>query len=243
MANKRWTCPQCDRPGILAPGRMRKVDVRRYCLPCSEATGKLVERVCPALERKREAARAEQAERAVAKRKAKARATRNVRAARRAIKRAVKLKAFAREGVVPRERDLRIIDAGDTYSSGQAGRHGGFVKIGRRSTVLHVEELVVHELCHVVLHRLGREVKGARGHGRGFQSLLLAACAEFFKLTRNDEAAVLREWKVLKSKRAECQRVGVAYHRIDAYLLDDAIIDVIHKKRLGVLTLATEPLG
>ena len=36
---------------------MRQDDVRRYCLPCSESTGRLVERVCPALERRRKASK------------------------------------------------------------------------------------------------------------------------------------------------------------------------------------------
>ena len=34
---------------------MRKDDVRRYCLDCSEKTGRLVQRICPALEKKRAA--------------------------------------------------------------------------------------------------------------------------------------------------------------------------------------------
>jgi hypothetical protein len=49
----RWKCPQCDE-GVLAPTRPRKDDVRRYCLPCSSAKGRLVERIAPALEAKRE---------------------------------------------------------------------------------------------------------------------------------------------------------------------------------------------
>jgi hypothetical protein len=32
---------------------MRKIDVRRYCLPCSERAGVLVERTCPSQERER----------------------------------------------------------------------------------------------------------------------------------------------------------------------------------------------
>lgn len=44
---RRWVCPKCD-AGCLAPSRPRKDDVRRFCLPCSAKTGRLVERVCPA---------------------------------------------------------------------------------------------------------------------------------------------------------------------------------------------------
>ena len=49
----RWKCEQCDN-GLLAPSRPRKNDVRRYCLPCSAKRGTLVERIAPALEKKRE---------------------------------------------------------------------------------------------------------------------------------------------------------------------------------------------
>lgn len=55
---KRWVCPECG-AGKLAPVRPRRDDVRRYCLPCSERTGRLTERVAPSLER----ARTEQTER------------------------------------------------------------------------------------------------------------------------------------------------------------------------------------
>lgn len=49
----RWQCPQCQ-TGILAPTKPRKNDTRRYCLPCSAKQGKLVERIAPALQAKRE---------------------------------------------------------------------------------------------------------------------------------------------------------------------------------------------
>jgi len=48
----RWKCAICDH-GLLAPTKPRKNDVRRYCLPCSAKTGKLVERVSPTLEKQR----------------------------------------------------------------------------------------------------------------------------------------------------------------------------------------------
>ena len=49
----RWKCANCNH-GLLAPMKPRKNDVRRYCLPCSAKTGKLVERVSPTLEKQRE---------------------------------------------------------------------------------------------------------------------------------------------------------------------------------------------
>lgn len=62
MSARRWTCPRCG-GGVLAPERPRKDDVRRYCLDCSKRTGRLVERICPALVRERE----QKTERRVAK--------------------------------------------------------------------------------------------------------------------------------------------------------------------------------
>lgn len=65
-----WVCPLCD-DGVLAPSRMRKNDVRRFCLACSKTTGRLVERTSPALERQRAAAKAKRAERAEREREQK----------------------------------------------------------------------------------------------------------------------------------------------------------------------------
>lgn len=50
-------CPAC---GVtkLSPARARRDDVRRFCLPCSEASGRLVERVSPARLRKEAKAKA-----------------------------------------------------------------------------------------------------------------------------------------------------------------------------------------
>ena len=50
---RRWVCPKCQ-SAKLAPSKPRKKDTRRFCLPCSEETGFLVERTCPALDRERE---------------------------------------------------------------------------------------------------------------------------------------------------------------------------------------------
>lgn len=48
----RWKCAKCDN-GVLGPGRPRRNNVVRYCLPCSAKAGVLVERFCPAQENKR----------------------------------------------------------------------------------------------------------------------------------------------------------------------------------------------
>lgn len=44
-----WRCTRCESPGIRAPERMAQDDVRRFCLPCSVRTGKLVRREIPAV--------------------------------------------------------------------------------------------------------------------------------------------------------------------------------------------------
>lgn len=49
----RWKCPNCD-DGLLAPSRPRRNDVRRYCLPCSTKSGRLVDRLAPSLDKQRE---------------------------------------------------------------------------------------------------------------------------------------------------------------------------------------------
>ena len=50
--NRRWVCPTCG-GGVLAPSQPRRDDVRRFCLACSESTGRLVARSCPTLDRER----------------------------------------------------------------------------------------------------------------------------------------------------------------------------------------------
>lgn len=73
----RWVCPRCGQ-ARLASARPRKTATVRYCLPCSEATGTLVERTCPVLERERRARverkKKQRDRRAAARARAKARA-------------------------------------------------------------------------------------------------------------------------------------------------------------------------
>jgi hypothetical protein len=51
----RWECPNGKHPGVLGSTRPRADAVVRYCLPCSQAEGRLVKRTAPSLERKRAA--------------------------------------------------------------------------------------------------------------------------------------------------------------------------------------------
>lgn len=65
---RRWVCPKCG-TGCLAPSKPRLDDVRRYCLVCSESTGRLVLRHCPSIDRERERAEKERQEAAERRRK------------------------------------------------------------------------------------------------------------------------------------------------------------------------------
>jgi hypothetical protein len=67
----RWACPRCG-SGVNAPSRLRRDDTRRYCLYCSEKTGRLVERECLVRKRKQAKAKAKRAVTAKAKRAATA---------------------------------------------------------------------------------------------------------------------------------------------------------------------------
>jgi hypothetical protein len=73
----RWVCPECG--GFkLASSRPKRLATVRFCLPCSESTGLLVERSCPKLDKARESKAAREKarrQRAVVRRK-KARAKR-----------------------------------------------------------------------------------------------------------------------------------------------------------------------
>lgn len=68
---RKWICPQCG-VGVLGSERPRRDDIVRWCLDCSARTGRLVERTCPTLDRKR----TEQRERATQRSAHKAKAER-----------------------------------------------------------------------------------------------------------------------------------------------------------------------
>jgi len=58
---KRYVCERCG-TGSIAPGRMAPDDVRRFCIPFSVATGKLLPLICPSRERAKERTRQRAAE-------------------------------------------------------------------------------------------------------------------------------------------------------------------------------------
>lgn len=166
MAQRRWQCPSCG-SGLLAPGRMRRDDTRRFCLSCSAKTGRLVERVCPALERQREQTKTERAERASAQRVAE-RAQREAREVidgvdvGREIARLIKLPAF-RDELPPRLRRQAVRwtlhRSQKPTSSGHAYAHGRIhLTFALSADAGDVKTLILHELAHYV-------IPSGEGHG------------------------------------------------------------------------------
>jgi hypothetical protein len=49
----RWKCPHNEHAGVLGPSKPRKIDLCRYCIDCSLDAGVLVERISPAMEKRR----------------------------------------------------------------------------------------------------------------------------------------------------------------------------------------------
>jgi len=215
MANKRWACPEGCGANVLAPGRMRKDDTRRYCLPCSERTGKLVQRTCPALDNKRNKAKEQRQDKQMAARVAERETTYHMRIARAALKKAAGLKTWKREGLTMNPRWLRLLDAGSDScrTSGRAGLTG-HVKVGGCSKDAWIQQVVVHEMAHICLYRTGH---ADAAHDRRFQGLLMSASAEFFGL---DEAKIVPLWKASQERHK-----GSGYKV--AYQLDQVIIGLV----------------
>lgn len=154
----RWVCPLCEH-GKLAPTRPRMDDVRRYCLPCSEQTGRLVKRVAPALERKREVRTATLDE----KRKAREKRERQKRADRFTVdglnleaemKRLCRLKVFWRGNGKPMREPTLIVKRMKRYPQTRLGwcRYSdrticviAYPGIDRYDAM----ETLLHELVHV----------------------------------------------------------------------------------------------
>lgn len=180
----RWQCPHCQH-GCLAPTKPRRDDVRRYCLDCSRKTGRLVERVAPALERKREARKQAAGERAKV---ARARTRERMRPVKDRAKRyRERQAAFDKEAdrlwpifeKVTRELAGRYVGSRPpvrlTYTnrfatSGLWDGHTVTVRIQDASTGSpSAWETLAHELCHAAL---GSHHYGEASHGRLFYKVL-----------------------------------------------------------------------
>lgn len=196
VKNVRWKCPLCDN-GLLAPQRCRMNDVRRYCLNCSEETGKLVERVAPALEKKREQAKE--------KRKEKTKATRQKKAVVRTAIREQVTEEKKRQAIFEKEADkiwkllepfhqnclkrptIRIVTARqDRGASGlyQWGVNVASVRITKEHDVENFVRdwtVLAHELCHAATPRTVRAEEGK--HGRTFYKMLRHVAEKRWKVT------------------------------------------------------------
>lgn len=160
---RRWVCPSCS-AGLLAPDRPRLDDVRRYCLPCSQRSGRLVQRACPALERER-AQRAERSkERAAAKRSKErqraeaARSHSGVNIDREAAKLWRLMAPYHRGRALP-EIEIRRRPAG--YSTGRASSRRVVMTLGAGEPPCGVLMLLAHELAHSACPGSGHQERWA----------------------------------------------------------------------------------
>lgn len=190
----RWVCPRCD-SGKLASSRPKRRAIVRYCLPCSENVGELVERRCPALDRKRDAkadARAAKSkrDRATKRRTDKARKQRN--AARRAERHAGALDAAGDLrpelerlwGLAQRLSSRDDLDKLPVFQ--QRHRSDGWVSgvaycdpkrivvsVGTKADVAAAYGTVAHEVAHLA-------VPDSEHHGPGFWAFLVDLVREAY---------------------------------------------------------------
>jgi len=175
----RWKCEICDH-GLLAPMRPRKNDVRRYCLPCSAKTGKLVERFAPSLEKKREHRSVVVKEQNKIKRERttaklqplKERQKRTAQRQRIFEKEADRIwSLFFPDGTTRKRPKIRLVYSRSRGCSGNWNGYEVLVRIPRSSVGGASEwELLAHELCHAVV---GYRHEGSEGyHGRTFYTTL-----------------------------------------------------------------------
>lgn len=175
----RWKCAICDH-GLLAPTKPRKNDVRRYCLPCSSKTGKLVERIAPSLEKKREQRSAVIKEQNKVKRERtatklqplKERKKREAQRQRIFEKEADRIWAlFFPNGTTRKRPPIKLVYSRNGGVSGLWDGWTVLVRISRRSCGGANEwETLAHELCHAVVGSRHRDNEGS--HGRTFYTTL-----------------------------------------------------------------------
>lgn len=203
----RWRCPNCG-AGILAPRRARRDDVRRYCLACSAETGRLVERVAPALEaeRKRKAEASADRRRAKAERRAEAWTIRTV-------------DALGRERPMHVEREVKRV-------AKLMGHRHVEVTLQRRRVMrgfcypwrIHIsapdgcatedlQELIAHEVAHLVAptpRRRGRRVM----HGREFRDALAKVVGRAYRGCGRIPAAIggRRQESIIRERLRERTR-------------------------------------
>jgi hypothetical protein len=194
----RWECPNGLHPGVLGSTRPPRDSVVRYCWPCSQESGRLVERIAPALETKRAAG----AQRSAAKRSAKA--DRDRAAAIAAVSAPVTDsdeplrvdKVLSEIWALPTRRaegaqvipELAVRRGTKSHTSGHC-HYGGriVVTVGRVDTASAVAT-VIHEVAHEVAYQAGKRrwLKGqaekrsaGTGHGSLFKSIFRSLVTDY----------------------------------------------------------------
>lgn len=194
MKRVRWDCPN-GHPGVLGPRRPARDNVVRYCLRCSEESGRLVVRTAPALERERatrsQDARAKQLKRRAREREAERRkhvlAVREVDGSKGEVDipktlakmmRLPTLEPLARERCPyrhfqPPQVTLRR-SRSKPYTSGHAGQfHWRFtVTAAADPERIEFEETLLHELVHLLVPH--------EWHGSRWRSVLVMAAREWW---------------------------------------------------------------
>ncbi len=179
---RRWICPVC-KSGKLAPSRPRKDDTRRYCLPCSDRSGRLVQRSCPSVERK---AAAKSERRAQTKLHESARRCEGETLSGVHIPSAARVlwslpvmrdarAEFGRSRQLP---EIRIRRRSDGFTSGRAfpSQHRIVLSIGEGVSAVAIKELLLHELAHIVC-------PSREHHGSEFRRVLCQAATEAWGTT------------------------------------------------------------
>jgi hypothetical protein len=199
MSSKRvrWQCPNGKHPGVLGPMRPRRDNIVRFCLPCSEEAGRLVERVAPSIERKRAERQARSAAKAQLQRERERQAERerwlvactdgetvNVKAeAEQMIRLAAFNEAFKPRPPARRYRLPKIKLAKGTVSGrGHASYWNDeiYLACGTVESVW-LRTMLLHELCHLAYDRTAR-TNHHRHHDHGFKLMLARAAKELWGL-------------------------------------------------------------
>lgn len=188
----RWRCQQCDH-GLLAPMKPRKNDVRRYCLPCSSKTGKLVERTAPALEKQREKRAALVQQRQSVKRARTAAAMQPIKERKAREKKRQQLfekeadriwSLFHPEGTSRRRPPITLVYSKSRGASGNWNGYEARIRIPKSSLDSQWDSdewvwlVLAHELCHAVTGR--RHNEGS--HGRSFYVALKSVVEKRWKV-------------------------------------------------------------
>jgi hypothetical protein len=185
----RWKCPNDIHAGVLGPSRPRRDNLCRYCIPCSQRVGKLVERVAPTVEKQREV----QAAHAKQKRETKTRRAKEKEKAYYVIagvnlqaemKRLVKLKAFGgRQGRMARQIPNLVVRRCKSHPRTRLGSASPWenkiiVAAYPGQDAADVRETLIHELVHIYC---GYDRSDKRHwHGTEFRSKFREAVEEAY---------------------------------------------------------------